>query len=315
MNKYRVIGIDIGGTNTKIGLVDADGVCLTKKIIKTADYIALESYIEVIVTTVNKLLALFNVEESFKGIGIGAPNGNHYKGTIEYPPNLPWKGVSPIVELLKRHFDTEIILTNDADAAAMGEMIYGAAKGKKDFIVITLGTGLGSGIVVNGEIVNGHDGFAGEIGHSIIEINGRDCGCGRKGCLETYCSATGLINTYIELLKKNNSYPPVNNTIIDSLYIYQQALKGDKLAIEAFDFTGEMLGIGLANAVVYTSPDTIILYGGLANAKEMIFSPTIKSFNNNLMNLYKDKVRIIPSGLKEDDAAILGAASLISHRI
>jgi glucokinase len=309
-NKY-VVGIDIGGTYTKVGVVDDIGNCLSKATLNTIKYDRVENFIDALSRLIYKLFADLSMGNDIKGIGIGAPNGNYFKGTIEYAPNLNWKGIIPLVDLMKPYFDVPIILTNDANAAAMGEMIYGAAKGLKDFILITLGTGLGSGIVVNGELVYGHDGFAGEIGHTIIVINGRPCGCGRRGCLETYCSATGITNTFKELLKKQKIKPLIEDALIDAKYINELAKKGDAVAIEAFNYTGEILGIGLANSVAYTSPEAIYLFGGLANAKELLFEPTIRSFNENVMNIYKGKTKILPSGLNGGDVAILGAASLI----
>ncbi len=311
MDNRLTIGVDIGGTNTKVGVVDAYGKCLIKCNILTEQYLEVEDFIDELSASIKRLLTELKMGNDIMGIGIGAPNGNYFKGTIEYAPNLKWKGVINFVDLMKNHFDVPIVLTNDANAAAMGEMIYGAAKGMKDFIVITLGTGLGSGIVADGKLLYGHDGFAGEIGHTIIVINGRSCGCGRKGCVETYCSAIGITNTYKELIKKHNIKPTTGYSQIDAKYIFDLAKKGDILAIEAFNITGEILGIALANSVAYTSPEAIFLFGGLANAKELIFGPTIKSFEKNVMNIYKGKTKILPCELKGADAAILGAASLI----
>ncbi len=311
MDNKLVVGIDIGGTITKVGVIDVLGNCLSKATINTNKYSEVDDFIRALSHLIYKLFSELNMGKNLKGIGIGAPNGNFFKGTIEYPPNLNWKGITHFVDLMKAHFDVPIVLTNDANAAAMGEMIYGAAKGVKDFIVITLGTGLGSGIVVNGELVYGHDGFAGEIGHTIIVINGRECGCGRKGCLETYCSATGITNTYKELLNKNKIVPLIEDSLIDAKYINKLAKEGNAIAIEAFNYTGEMLGIALANSVAYTSPEAIYLFGGLAKAKELLFQPTIASYNKNVLNIFKGKTKILPSGLNEGDAAILGAASLI----
>ena len=311
MDNTIAVGIDIGGTNTKIGIVDFSGNCLSKTTIHTDEYLVVNDFIEVLSSLIKQLIFKFGENKILKGIGIGAPNGNYFKGTIEYPPNLCWKGVTHFVDLMKTHFDVPIVLTNDANAAAIGEMIYGAAQWMKDFIVITLGTGLGSGIVVDGNLVYGHDGFAGEIGHTIMVINGRPCGCGRHGCLETYCSATGITNTYKEFLNKHHIKPPIEESMIDAKYINELAKDGNLLAIEAFNYTGEILGIGLANSVAYTSPEAIFLFGGLANAKELLFAPTIKSFEKNLLKIYKGKTKILPSTIEEGNAAIIGAASLV----
>jgi glucokinase len=249
------------------------------------------------------------------GIGIGAPNGNYYSGTIEFAPNLNFKGVVPVVDHLKARFDYEVIvLTNDANAAAMGEMMYGGAKGMKDFIMITLGTGVGSGIVANGELIYGHDGFAGEIGHTIVDPAGRECGCGRQGCLETYTSAPGIKRTVSELLSTMNdpselrdiSYNDLSAKMIDS-----KARKGDVIALEAFDYTGEILGLKLSDAVAHTSPEAIFLFGGLAQASELIFEPTKKYLEQFLLAIYKGKVKLLPSELPPGEAAILGASALV----
>jgi len=251
---------------------------------------------------------------NLKGMGIGAPNGNFYKGTIEFAPNLPWKGTIDLVEKLKQYFNVPIVLTNDANAAAMGEMIYGKAKGLNEFMVITLGTGLGSGIVVDGKVVYGHDGFAGEIGHTIYDPNGRLCGCGRKGCLETYASATGIVLTVGELLLKSTVQTklreiPANK--LEAKHIHEEALKGDRLALEAFDYTARILGLKLADSIAHTSPEAIFLFGGLAESGDDILIPTKKYMEENLLNIFKNKVRLEISGLMGKNAAILGAAALI----
>lgn len=249
-----------------------------------------------------------------KGIGVGVPNGNYFKGTIEFAPNLPWRGVVPLASLIEDAFTLPTVLTNDANAAAIGEMTYGAARGMKDFIMITLGTGLGSGIVVNGQLVYGHDGFAGELGHVIVFPEGRRCGCGRKGCLETYVSATGIVRTMHELLQSRHIpslLRDMNPTAITSKTIRDAALKGDALAIEAFEFTGKILGQQLANFVAFSSPEAIILFGGLTRAGDLIFRPTIHAMEENLLQIYKNKIKVLPSELKESDAAILGASALV----
>lgn len=312
------IGIDIGGTNTVFGIVDRNGNFLSEGKTATSAHEIVEDYVaeltDIILNSVSKLPPGFQVI----GAGVGAPNGNFYNGTIEFAPNLPWKGMIPLAEMISSRLKIPVTLTNDANAAALGEMVYGAAKGMKDFIVITLGTGLGSGIVVNGKLVYGHDGFAGEIGHTIIFPEGRDCGCGRKGCLETYCSATGLVRTAREILVNNmmsSSLREIPSENLDSKKIFDAAKQGDELALNIFSYTGKILGLALANSVAYTSPEAIFLFGGLANAGNLIFKPVIEHFENNLLKIYQKKVKILPSGLKESNAAILGAASLVWENI
>jgi len=247
------------------------------------------------------------------GIGIGAPNANYYKGIMENPPNLPWGNVN-VIEIVKKHIDLPAVITNDANAAAIGEMKFGAAKGMKDFIMITLGTGVGSGIVVNGELVYGHDGFAGEIGHTIYDPDGRMCGCGRRGCLETYTSASGIKRTVFELLGEFNDESILRNVSfneMNSKMISEAANKGDKLALEAFDKTAKILAIKLADAIAHTSPEAIILFGGLALSGELIFNPLYKYLELYTLNVFKGKVKVIPSGLSNGNIAVLGAAALI----
>ena len=300
-----VAGIDIGGTNTSFGLVNSEGKILYKESIFTEHFPVPEDLVAEVCKQITNAMHPFKNDYELTGVGIGAPNGNYFRGTIEFAPNLKWKGIVPLAQLFKDKLNLPAVLTNDANAAAIGEMIFGGAKDIKDFIFITLGTGLGSGIMVNGEMVYGHDGFAGEVGHVILIPDGRLCGCGRRGCVETYCSATGLIKTYQQLTG--------NNETVSSKYIFDIAKEGDKIAIDAFNYTGEMLGIALANSVAYTSPSTIFLFGGLALSGELIFKPTIESFEKNLLNIFKKKIKILPSLLKENDAALLGAASLIYH--
>ncbi len=309
--KKLAAGIDIGGTNTVLGLVDSIGNIVYKETFATDHFPLPEDMAAVVCEHINKAFLQFTDTYEFAGVGIGAPNGNYFNGTIESAANLKWKGIIPLAEMFSERLNCRTILTNDANAAAMGEMIFGAAKGMKDFIFITLGTGLGSGIVVNGEIVYGHDGFAGEIGHVIMFPEGRPCGCGRRGCLETYCSATGIKRTYSDLYISQNADIAVKHITADAKYIYNMALKGDKDAIEAFNYTGGILGLALANCAAYTSPEAFFLFGGLALAGDFIFKPTIKSFEKNLMNVYKNKIKILPSRLTENNAAILGAASLV----
>jgi glucokinase len=313
MNKMAV-GIDIGGTNTVFGFVDADGNCMTKSSVETASYEDAVVFTEVVATQIKNTLKSLGDAEII-GIGIGAPNGNYYTGTIEFAPNLKWNGIVPLADYFKKHFNIPVLLTNDANAAAIGEMVYGNAKNMKDFILITLGTGVGSGIVVNGKMVYGHDGFAGEIGHTITYPGGRECGCGRKGCLEAYCSAKGIKTSYMEIVKQNGNLLTIPEEDITPKYIFERATQGDAAAIKTFDYTGEVLGLTLANSVAYTSPEAIFLFGGISNAGDLILDPLRKSFEENLLNIYKNKIRILPSGIKENDAAILGAASMIWNHV
>jgi glucokinase len=250
-----------------------------------------------------------------KGIGVGAPNGNYYTGTIEYAPNLPWKGIIPLAKLIEVKFNLPVTLTNDANAAAIGEMMYGAAKGMKDFIMITLGTGVGSGIVANGKLIYGHDGFAGELGHTIIIPDGRlHPGTGKRGPLESYASATGVRFTALEMLEQSSEdslLRSVDKETLDSKDVYEAAIQGDKLALEIFEFTGRILGLALANAVMFSSPEAIILFGGLTKAGDFILKPTRDHMEANLIQVFQNKVKILISHLKESDAAILGASALV----
>jgi len=306
------IGIDIGGTNSAYGIVDKDANVLYSGSFPTKNYPKVNEFVSALGVALRDALKKAGSVE-LVGIGIGAPNGNFYKGTIEHAPNLDWKGIIPLAELVSKEMGVPAVLTNDANAAAIGEMIYGGARGMKDFIVITLGTGLGSGLVANGELIYGHDGFAGEIGHTIVDINGRTCGCGRKGCLETYASATGIKRTVAELLA-NSIEPSVLRTIpyndITAAMISEAAHKGDKIALEAYDYTGKILGIKLADAVAHTSPEAIFLFGGLAKAGDLIFKPTLKYFEENVLVIFKNKIKILPSHLNETNGAILGSAAL-----
>lgn len=317
--KELAIGIDIGGTNTKFGLVDKNGNCFYEGSIKTHQYENVEDFVRDLSTELSKIIVTTSADKhDIKGIGIGAPNGNYFKGTIEFAPNLRWKGIIKFADLFKKYFYYPVILTNDANAAAIGEMIYGAAMRMKDFILITLGTGLGSGFVANGDMIYGHDGFAGELGHTIIIPDGRQCGCGRKGCLEQYASATGIVKTAIEMIDYSYSdsiLKKYNKEEITSKIIFEAAKSGDKIALDAFDYTGKMLGLGLANAVAITSPEAIILFGGLSLAGDYILKPTKKYMEENLLDIYKNKVKIIPSALNDKNAAILGASALVWKEI
>jgi glucokinase len=309
-----VIGIDIGGTGTKFGIVDRDGNVLFSSEISTKKHATVESFINELYDALSELIERSGGSGRIKGIGVGAPNGNFYTGTIEYAPNLPWKGVIPLAELLEAKFKLPVTLTNDANAAAIGEMMYGAAKGMKDFIMITLGTGVGSGIVANGQLIYGHDGFAGELGHTIVIPDGRfHPGTGKKGPLESYASATGVRNTAIEILEKTTE-PSLLRTVptdkLDSKSVYEAAIQGDKVALEIFEFTGKILGLALANAIMFSSPEAIILFGGLTKAGDLILKPTKEHMEENLIQVFQNKVKILVSHLKESDAAILGASAL-----
>lgn len=317
MKMEVTLGIDVGGTNTAFGFVDINGKCIAESSIPTKAQNSAADLFARLYPEIDKLFRGISDRCVLKGIGIGAPNANYYSGTVENPPNLKW-GVVNVVELLKQYFDVPTSITNDANASAIGEMLFGAAKDMKDFIVITLGTGLGSGVVVDGKLVYGSDGFAGEIGHTVYDPNGRQCGCGRKGCLETYASATGITRTVMELLANSNEDSALRNISyndLDSKMIYSAALAGDKLATEAFEFTGKVLGLKLADAVAITSPEAIILFGGLALAGNLIIEPTKKSLEENLFHVFRNKVKILQSGLPEANSAVLGAGALIWNEI
>ncbi len=317
MKQKVVLGIDIGGTNTAFGFVDPEGKLLVEFSFPTHSQESAEKLFSRLHPEVKKLFSSLENNYQLVGIGVGAPNANYYKGTVELPPNLNW-GTVNIVELCEKYFSLPCAITNDANAAAIGELKFGAGKGLKDFIVITLGTGVGSGIIVNGELVYGHDGFAGEIGHTIYDVGGRQCGCGRKGCLETYASASGIKRTVFELLADTNYQSLLSEISFDELnskMISDAALKGDKIALMAFDLTAKILGIKLADAVAHTSPEAIIIFGGLANAGGLILEPTKKYMEEYMLNIFKDKVKILPSGLKNGNAAILGSAALIWNEL
>ena len=307
--KQLAIGIDIGGTNTVFGLVDDSGNCLAQDSIKTGDYPLVDDFVAHVSKCLKELMSV-HLDAEIIGMGIGAPNGNYYTGTIDFAPNLKWEGIVHLVDLFKEHFKFPVYLTNDANAAAIGERIYGAAKGVDDFIMVTLGTGLGSGFVVNGNLVYGHDGFAGELGHTIVEKNGRDCGCGRKGCLETYASASGIVRTAKEFLANSENSLLSGLNEITSKSIAEAALKGDQLALDIFDYTADKLGFSLANTVAISSPKLIVLFGGLAQSGDLIIKPTKKYMEEYLLNIYQNKVDIVPSKLNASDAAILGASAL-----
>ncbi len=314
MGKY-VVGIDVGGQTTKLGVVDARGTVLAQTVIRTDTYSEVEPYMDELAAAVKKIIAEADVEGKVRGIGVGAPNANYYTGTVENAVNIPWGGNRSIqfADLLsERMGGLPVALTNDANAAAVGEMTYGAARGMKNFIMITLGTGVGSGIVINGDVVYGHDGFAGELGHvTAVRNNGRACNCGKTGCLETYASATGVARTAREWLELTDE-PSVLRSLdtIASKDVYEAAKEGDKLALRIFDYTGKMLGRSFADFIAFSSPEAIVLFGGLARAKEFLLAPMQEAMNANVLSLWKGKVKIVFSELKESDAAILGASAL-----
>lgn len=315
MDKPYVIGIDVGGTNTVVGIVDKRGQILKSGSIKTAKHSQVEDYLDELTNLIEDLITGTTTKDQIKGIGAGTPNGNYFTGSIEFAPNLPWKGVIPFAQLLEDRVGIPVALTNDANAAAIGEMTYGAARGMKDFIVITLGTGVGSGIVVNGQLVYGHDGFAGELGHVIMRRhNGRLCGCGRTGCLEAYSSATGLARTAREYLElKPDIQTRLRNIPADDITskdVFDAAMAGDEMAKDIFKFTGEMLGEAFADFVAFSSPEAIILFGGLSKAGNLIMDPIRESMERNMLPIFRNKVKLMFSDLKESDAAVLGASAL-----
>ena len=313
MEKPYVVGMDIGGTNTVFGVVDSRGNVLASDSVKTQQYTQIEEYVDAVCKKLLPLIQQFGGAEKIKGMGVGAPNGNYYSGTIEFAPNLPWRGIIPLAAMFEDKLGIPTALTNDANAAAIGEMTYGAARGQKDFIMITLGTGVGSGIVINGQLVYGHDGFAGELGHVIVNPEGRVCGCGRKGCLETYCSATGVARTAREFLVARSEPSLLRNVPVEDIQskdVYDAAVKGDKLAQEIFEYTGKILGEALANFVAFSSPEAIILFGGLAKSGDYITKPIQKALEDNVLNIYKGKTKLLLSQLKDADAAVLGASAL-----
>lgn len=313
MTPALALGIDIGGTNTVFGVVNKNGVILEKSSIPTRDFETFDAYIGGIGGAINPVIDRLG-RDRFVGAGIGAPNGNYFTGEIAFAPNLPWKGVLPLKKLAQETLGLNTVLTNDANAAAIGEMQYGAAKGMKDFILVTLGTGVGSGFVAGGQLIYGSDGFAGEIGHVIAVRNGRQCGCGRKGCLEAYASATGIVRTAQEWLEENKDMdtPLIQDRgNITARKIHLAAENGDEFALRLFKYTGQILGQTLADAVAITSPEAIIFFGGLANAGELLFCHVRNYMEENLLNIYKNKVSILPSALPDADAAILGASALV----
>lgn len=309
MNTLR-LGVDIGGTNTTFGLVNETGEIIGKSGISTRGHESPKAFVEALFQEY-EISFDHALRDRVQQIGIGAPNGNYYTGNIEFAPNLEWKGIIPLSTLFQERFKLAAKVSNDANAAAMGEMMYGAARGMKDFIMITLGTGVGSGFVANGQLIYGHDGFAGELGHVIALRDGRLCGCGRNGCLETYTSATGIVRTVHEFLQQTERPSRLRELeAVSAKDIYNAACDGDEIALEIFDFTGKILGQTLADAVAITSPEAIILFGGLAQAGHFIMDPTRKYMEENLLSIFRNKIKLLPSELKESDVAILGAAAL-----
>ena len=327
--KKLAIGVDIGGINTAFGLVDDEGTVYNEYVISTKKYPAFgdyPAYVADLCDAIRTMVDSVTFEFELVGIGIGAPNANYHAGTIEAPANL-WKfgdndtdrdeseRIFPLASDISKCFPgVKVLITNDANAATIGEMVYGHARGMKDFIMVTLGTGLGSGFVSNGELIYGHDGFAGELGHIIVERNGRQCGCGRRGCLETYVSATGIKRTAFDLMSRMtepSELRDISYDDFDSAMISAAAEKGDPIAKEAFRFTGEMLGRALADIVTITSPEAIFLFGGLAKAGKKLFEPTKWYMEENMLFVFKNKVKLLPSGIEGKNAAILGASALI----
>lgn len=305
-----VLGIDIGGTNTEMGLVNANGTIVRRTRFSTRQFSTPGTFIEELKKQI-RLLTSPEAGMTMAGIGIGAPNGNYRKGTIEFAPNLVWRGIIPLADLVAEAIGVPAFLTNDANAAAIGEMLYGGARGMKDFIVITIGTGLGSGIVVNGELLYGHDGFAGELGHTIVyPEDGRRCTCGRNGCLEAYVSARGIIETYF-----SHNPGAADQQDISTVIISERAARGEEAAIKTFEYTGKILGLKLADAVAFSSPEAIFLFGGITRAGNNLFNPVKRWMEHYLLELYKNKVPLLPSALPEDSAAILGAAALAWRKV
>lgn len=315
--KPYVIGVDLGGTNTVFGVVNARGEVVAENSIKTQQYKTAEEFVEAGVACMKPLLEQIGGADQVQGMGIGAPNGNYYNGTIEFAPNLPWAhdGIIPLAKMFNEATGIPVKLTNDANAAAMGEMAYGAARGMKNFIVITLGTGVGSGIVINGQLVYGHDGFAGELGHvtMVRGENGRPCGCGRKGCLEAYCSATGVARTAREILQSSDEPSALRDIPVESITSRDVAIaadKGDKVAQDIFKFTGKMLGEACADFAAFSSPEAFIFFGGLTNAGSLIMDPIKEAYDNSVLPIFKGKAQFLVSGLMNANAAVLGASAL-----
>ncbi|RYD56508.1 MAG: ROK family protein [Sphingobacteriales bacterium] len=315
MTHQYALGIDIGGTGTSFGIVDRRGQIIEQGYMLTTGHDTVYEFIEALKAQVGPLMEKVG-RQHILAAGVGAPNGNFYTGEIAYAPNLPWEGVIPLANLLSEGLNLKVTITNDANAAALGEMMYGAARGMRDFIIVTLGTGVGSGFVSNGQLIYGHDGFAGELGHVISVRGGRLCGCGRKGCLERYSSATGIVITAEEWLQERKEDSLLRavrekNGKITAKNIYEAAEQGDALAIEIFEYTGKILGETLADTVAITSPEAIVFFGGLANSREMLMKSVRRHMEDNLLRVFKNKVRLLYSELPDADAAILGASALV----
>lgn len=316
--KQLAIGIDIGGTNTEIGLCDNHSNIFSTRKFKTNNYNSESSYIKILVQKINEVISEIPSNYKLKGIGIGSPNGNFYTGKIEQAPNIKWAKDIAIVSLLKKYFDYPVLLTNDANAAALAEKIYGNAKQMQDFIVITLGTGLGSGIFVNGKLLRGYTGYGAEMGHINAIPNGRLCGCGKRGCLETYVSATGIKNTVIEMLetrKTDSILRKLEYSEIDSFEIYKAALVKDKIALDAFEYTAKVFGEKLADIIALFNPNAIFLTGGVAKAGNILLKPVIKYTEQNLMPIFKNTTKIEISALVDTNSGVLGAAALIFNEL
>ena len=312
--KSLVIGLDLGGTNSVFGVVDSQGEIIATTSIKTQAYPSVDQYIMESVKAIKQIAEQVGGMEKIRAMGIGAPCGNYYKGTIEHAANLVWaKGIVPLANMFVNELGIPVVVTNDAKAAAMGEMKYGVAVGMNNFVELTLGTGVGSGIVANGQLIYGFDGFAGELGHMIVEPDGRPCGCGRKGCLETYCSATGVVRTAIAMLEESPEATSLRDIASDKLTsyeVYKAAMAGDAMAQEVFKQTGRRIGIACANIATFLSPEAFIFFGGLAQAGELLLRPIEEAYNENVLSLYKGKARFLMSGLDGAKAAILGASAI-----
>lgn len=312
--KSLVIGLDLGGTNSVFGVVDSKGEIIATTSIKTQAYPSVDQYVMESVKAVKQIAEQVGGMEKIRAMGIGAPCGNYYKGTIEHAANLVWaKGIVPLANMFVNELGIPVVVTNDAKAAAMGEMKYGVAVGMNNFVELTLGTGVGSGIVANGQLIYGFDGFAGELGHMIVEPDGRPCGCGRKGCLETYCSATGVVRTAIAMLEESSETTSLRDIATDKLTsyeVYKAAMAGDAMAQEVFKQTGRRIGIACANIATFLSPEAFIFFGGLAQAGELLLRPIEEAYNENVLSLYKGKARFLMSGLDGAKAAILGASAI-----
>jgi len=309
------IGIDIGGTNTKFGLIGKAGEIYAENSIPTQAEGNFEDFVKILHIQIQKLLNQLDFEYQLLGVGVGAPNANYFSGRIENAPNLKWGQSVELVKIIEQEFKLPAVTTNDANASALGEYYFGDAKEMNDFLVITLGTGVGSGLYVNGGLVYGADGFAGEFGHITVVQDGRTCGCGKKGCIEAYCSAGGVVRTLKELLEKEeNSNSILKNYDLETITtedIYKAALLGDKLANKTFEISGKLLGETLANYVTLLRPEAIFMLGGLANAKDIIFPIILEHMNLNVLSLFKDKVKLLPSGMPKNFAALVGTAALI----